>query len=115
MNSHLVFYSLLFITFVILFILYYIKGEKINIRFSVIWFLLFGLLFIFLVIPGFLSFMTKLLGFSIASNMIFSLLIATLVIINIYLTSILSLQDKKIRLLIQEVSLLKKRNEHEKQ
>ncbi len=115
MNNHLIFYSLLFIFFIFIFIFYLIKRGKINIRYSVIWFLLFGLLFIFLIIPGFLSIITKLLGFSIASNMIFSILIAVLVIINIYFTSVISLQDKKIRSLVQEVSLLKKEsNDYEK-
>lgn len=113
MNSHLLFYCLLFIIFVLLYILYHVKREKINIRYSVIWLLLFGLLFVFLLIPGFLSFITKVLGFSIASNMIFSLLISALVIINIYLTSALSSQDKKIKLLIQEVSLLKEEKKNE--
>ena len=70
--------------------------------------LLFGFLFILLLIPGVLIWMTHLLGFEVSSNMIFSMLIGTLVIINISLTMIVSSQDKKIRLLIQEVSMLKK-------
>ena len=107
MNSHLAFYSLLFILFILLYILYHVKRGKIKVRYSVIWLFIFWILFIFLIIPGFLNFITKLFGFSIASNMIFSLLIAVLVIINIYLTTVLSSQDKKINLLIQEVSLLK--------
>lgn len=107
MSGKLIFWACLFIFIIILFILYYIKKDKINIKYSVIWFLLFGLLFIFLIIPGFLQKITKLLGFDLGSNMIFSLLIGVLVIINIYFTSIISSQDKKIRNLIQEVSLLK--------
>ena len=68
----------------------------------VIWFL-----FIFLLIPGLLEVLTHLLGFQMSSNMIFSLLLSVLVVISISLTGIVSSQDKKIRLLIQEVSMLK--------
>ena len=87
----------IFIFIVIFLILHYIKKKKINIKYSVIWLVLFGILFIFLIIPGFLESITRLLGFSISSNMIFSLLIGVLVIINITFTAILSSQDKKIR------------------
>ena len=107
MSGKLIFWACLFIFVVFLIILYYIKKNKINIKYSVIWFLLFGVLLIFLIIPGFLEKITKLSGFDLASNMIFSLLIGVLVIINIYFTKIISSQDKKIRNLIQEVSLLK--------
>lgn len=109
MTSSLVFYCSLFIFFVIFFILYFIRKSKLNIKYSVIWLILFGILFIFLIIPGFLETITKILGFSLSSNMIFSLLIAALVVINIWVTGIVSSQDKKIRLLIQEVSILKKK------
>ena len=107
MSNSLIFCSCLFIFIVIFLILYYVSKNKISIKYSVVWLLLFGLLFIFLIIPGFLKTITNILGFNIASNMIFSLLIGVLVIINIFLTGVVSSQDKKIRLLIQEVSLLK--------
>ena len=49
----------------------------------------------------------NLLGFEVGSNMIFAGLIAMLIFINIALTVIVSGQSSKIRLLIQEVSMLK--------
>ena len=52
---------------------------------------------------------TNLLGFEVGSNMIFAGLIAMLIFINIALTVIVSGQSSKIRLLIQEVSMLKGR------
>ena len=107
MTTSLIFISALFIIFIICLILYFIKKDKIKIKYSIIWLLLFFLLLICLLIPGFLDFLTNALGFQTPSNMIFSMLIAVLVIINISLTGIVSSQDKKIRLLIQEVSLLK--------
>lgn len=108
MSMNLKLISSTFIFVVLFLIFYYIKKNRINIKYSIIWIILFGLLFVFLIIPGFLEKTTKLLGFSISSNMIFSLLIYVLVIINITFTTILSSQDKKIRNLIQEISILKK-------
>lgn len=111
MTINLKLVSIIFIFAIILLIFYYIKKKKINIKYSTIWIVLFSIMFIFLIIPGFLEKMTKLLGFSISSNMIFSLLIGVLVIINITFTAILSSQDRKIRLLIQEISILKRKND----
>lgn len=62
----------------------------------------------FTLIPGFLLLLTKLLGFQTASNMVLSIIIAVLVIINISNTVINSEQDRKLRLLIQELSILKR-------
>ncbi len=100
--------SLIFSCFVLLFILFLLKKQKITIKYSLVWFCVFFFLTICLLIPGLLDFLTKQLGFQTPSNMVFSLLIASLIIITIALTVIVSTQDKKIRLLIQEISILKK-------
>lgn len=110
MTFNLIFVSTVFIIFVICFVLYFLKKDKIKIKYSIIWLLLFGVLLVCLGIPGFLIKLTDLLGFKTPSNMIFSMLIAVLVLINIALTGIVSSQDKKIRLLVQEISLLKNLN-----
>ena len=111
MTLNLILVVTMFILLVIVFILYLVKKDKIKVKYAVIWLLLFGLLFVFLVIPGVLGWLTNFLGFEMASNMIFSLLIGVLVLINISLTGVVSSQDKKIRKLIQEVSMLKKKND----
>ena len=110
MSTNLIFISGLFSIIIIIFILYLIKKENVNIKYSLVWLVLFILLLICLLIPGLLETITRILGFQTASNMILSLLIAVLVIINIVNTVINSNQDKKIRLLIQEISILKKKN-----
>lgn len=115
MSGNLIFCSGLFSIFIILLILYLIRKEKINIKYSLVWLVLFLALLICLFVPGLLNYITKLLGFQTASNMVLSLLIAVLVVINITNTVINSHQDKKIRLLIQEISLMKENvNEDEK-
>ncbi len=115
MSGNLIFFFFLFSIFIILLILYLIRKEKINIKYSLVWLVLFLALLICLFVPGLLNYITKLLGFQTASNMVLSLLIAVLVVINITNTVINSHQDKKIRLLIQEISLMKENvNEDEK-
>ncbi len=108
MSTNLVFVSGIFSLIIIIFILYLIKKENVNIKYSLVWLLLFIILLICLFVPGLLNYITKVLGFQTASNMVLSLLIAVLVIINISNTVINSHQDKKIKLLIQEISILKK-------
>ena len=109
MSLNLMIVATIFIFAIILFILYFVKKEKIKVKYAVLWLLLFGFLFIFMIIPGLLEWLTSLLGFQMSSNMIFSLLLGVLVVINISLTGIVSSQDKKIRLLVQEVSMMKKK------
>ena len=108
MSTNLVFVSGIFSLIIIILILYLIRQENVNIKYSLVWLLLFVILLICLFVPGLLNYITKVLGFQTASNMVLSLLIAVLVIINISNTVINSHQDKKIRLLIQEISILKK-------
>lgn len=110
MNINLILVSGLFSVFIIVLILYLVHKERINIKYSLIWLILFVALLLCLFIPGLLTFITKLLGFQTSSNMILSLLIAVLVLINIVNTVINTSQDRKIRLLIQELSTLKAKN-----
>lgn len=101
--------SIIFILFIIVLIIVLVKREKISIKYSLVWLFPCVLMLIFVLIPGFLSFITNLLGFQTASNMIFALLIGFLIVVTIALTVIVSKQKEKIRLLIQEVSLLKEK------
>lgn len=113
MSSKLLLFSLLYAIIIIFFILYLIKKEKINIKYAILWLLLFGLLVLLLLIPNSFTVISYLLGFEISSNMIFAILISVLIIISISLTAIVSTQDMKIRKLIQEISIIKSINERE--
>ena len=90
-------------------ILELVKKEKIAIKYSFVWLIPFVILLIFVLIPSFLTWTTNFLGFQTASNMILALLVGLLLIISIALTVIVSNQKEQIRLLIQEVSLLKEK------
>lgn len=108
MTSKLLIFSIISSFLVVLFILRILKKGRMNIKYAIIWLIAFGGLFILLVIPNLLQTITKLLGFSLSSNMIIVFFILILVLINLSLTVIISGQTEKIKLLIQEVSLLKK-------
>lgn len=101
--------SISFLLFLIVMIFHLLKKDRITIKYSIVWLLPSFILLIFIIIPGFLNFTTKLLGFQTASNMVFALLIALLLMISIVLTVIVSRQKNQIRVLIQEVSLLKEK------
>lgn len=108
MSTALILVSILFSFFIIGTVIFLLVKKKLNIKYALIWIILFLCLLIAVVVPGFLIWITHLLGFKTASNMVISAIIAVLIVITIALTVIVSNQDKKIRLLIQELSILKK-------
>lgn len=111
MSANLIIISTIFSIFIIVFIVLLLRKKRINIKYSLIWIILFMILLISILVPGFLSFTTNILGFKTSSNMVISIIIVVLIIISIALTVIVSSQDKKIRLLIQEVSMLKSKGD----
>jgi len=90
-----------------LIIIFTLRAEKMTIKYALFWLLFIGAMLIALMIPDLLTTISKFLGFEVLSNMIF--LIGTLVLfcLTFFLTVIVSKQNNKIRLLIQEVSILK--------
>lgn len=108
MPKILIFEVLLFCFILALVILSIVKRGRITVKYSLVWFVAILIIAISVLIPNFMIFIAKLLGFQTVSNLIFSLLIMLLIFICISLTIIISGQKEKIRLLIQEVSILKK-------
>ena len=97
---------------VLLFILLILKGirrKKMNITFSLIWLIIGVLLIIAAIVPHLIETISKALGFETPSNMLFcvTIFIAFYLIFN--LTVIASKENKKNTILIQEISLLKKK------
>lgn len=107
---------LIIITLIYIFlILKSIKKKKLQMSFSLFWLITGILLIIALVIPNLVENISKTLGFEVPANMIFCLTIFVSFYLIFSLTVALSKENKKNTLLIQEVSLLKKRvNELEK-
>lgn len=99
-----------FIVLFLVFILNSIRKNKMSLKYSLIWIFASMIILIFILIPGLLDRLTKILGFEMPSNMIYMLAIVAILLIILSLTAIVSHQADQIRLLIQEVSLLKEKN-----
>ena len=109
MSLNLQIVAVLFLLAILVSIIYILRKGRIAIKYALVWFFAALVLLIFIIFPGLMNSLTNLLGFEVGSNMIFAGLIAMLIFINIALTVIVSGQSSKIRLLIQEVSMLKGR------
>ena len=96
-----------FVLVYLIIVLYLVRKNKINIKYSFIWLFCGAFMFVALLIPGFIEILAKILGFQTITNMLFFLGIFLLLFISFTLTVIVSTQNKKIRLLIQEISILK--------
>lgn len=99
--------TILLVFLLIMVIVSILKKGRINIKYSLVWFISILLVLILSLIPNCMALISNLLGFQTISNMIFAILIFLLIFISLSLTIIVSGQKEKIRLLIQEVSMLK--------
>lgn len=111
MNTKLTFLILSFSLFLILIIIYFTSRKKIIVKYSLVWFISTFILVIFSIFPKLLKMVTSILGFELASNMVYAIFIGLLLFICLSLTIIVSGQKEKIKLLIQETSILKEKIE----
>lgn len=84
-----------------------LKKERFPVKYSLIWFFVSLVLLCCSFLPHWLVDMTQMIGFQIPSNFIVGVLFILTFIICIVLTAIVSEQNKKITLLVQEISILK--------
>ena len=111
MSLKLVIESLILIVILTITILIILKKGRISVKYSLVWIFSILIILIATLIPNFMQIIANFLGFQTMSNMIFCLLILLLLFICMSLTIIVSGQKEKIKLLIQEVSMLKERIE----
>lgn len=90
-----------------IFVMYLLRKGRLPIKFALLWLIAILLLFIVAIFPDMLMWLMRLIGFVTLSNMIIGILFVILIFITISLTVIISGQREKIRILIQEVSILK--------
>lgn len=100
--------ALAFILFLFILVTYYVKKNKISIKYSIVWYLSLFILTVFTIFPVILGYVTKIIGIQLSSNFIFAFMIAVLFVITLSLTIIVSEQQDKIKMLIQEVSISNK-------
>ena len=92
----------------ILFILGAVKKKKMRTNYLIVWIFIRVALFIALLLPNFMTFLSKLTGFELVINMLFSGAIFFIFLLMIDLTKQVTLEQNKNVTLIQEISLLKK-------
>ena len=86
---------------------YFLRKDKLPIKYSLIWYTMSLVLLLLGIFPGFLNGISNLFGFKVASSFIVGVILTLLMIVTLVLTIIIADQKKKIILLIQEVSIIK--------
>ena len=102
--------ALIGITIIYLFLIVTaVRNRKMQNSIAVFWILTVFLLIVAIAIPNLIESISNFLGFEQTSNMIFCLTIFIAFCILLYLTMLISKQDKKCTVLIQEISIMKKK------
>lgn len=99
--------ALIFIFLLFILVTYYVKKNKISVKYSIVWYLCLLLLTLFTIFPNLLGYVTNLVGIQVSSNFLFAFMIGVLFIITLSLTIIVSEQQEKIKQLVQEISIIK--------
>ena len=90
-------------------ILYYLKRKMLELQYTLIWLFAGVIMGIMIYFPELLVWFVRLLGIESNMNGLYILCIAFIMMILMTLTSIVSRQQLKIRILIQEISMMEKR------
>ena len=93
--------------FIIIF--YYLKRKMLELKYTLIWLVAGVIMGIMIYFPELLVWFVRLLGIESNMNGLYILCIAFIMMILMTLTSIVSRQQLKIRILLQEISMLEKR------
>ena len=94
----------------ILIVIFILRKDRMPIKYSLVWFFSAFIILLLGIIPELFEIISSLIGFITISNMIIGVFILILLIICLSLTIMISTQNKKITLLIQEISLLKEKD-----
>ena len=90
-------------------ILYYLKKRMLELKYTLAWLLAGAVMGIMIFFPELLVWFVRLLGIESNMNGLYVLCFAFTIVILMTLTSIVSRQQMKIRILIQELSMMEKR------
>lgn len=90
-------------------ILYYLKRKMLELKYTLVWLVAGVIMGIMIYFPELLVWFVRLLGIESNMNGLYILCIAFILMILMTLTSIASRQQLKIRILIQEISMMEKR------
>lgn len=97
------------IVFYFIIILIFLKYKAIELKYTLLWIFCGIAMLLMVLFPKLLLFLLIPMGITGTMNGLFVLFIAFLIIISMSLTSIVSKQSSKIRILVQEIAILKKK------
>lgn len=109
MNFTLKIFLLFLLVLQLIFIIHIVKKDKLSMKYASLWVLLIFILGVVAIFPDFLFWLSEVLGFEKTSNMVFLLGFFFLFYLIFVMMVSISSQNEKIRLLVQELSLLKER------
>ncbi len=107
MNTNLILFLICFCIVFGIYIFVNIFKRKISLQHSLMWFIYVILMVLCLAFPEITEVITKILGFELASNMVFFFGFAILIIICFNMTKLISKEKEKVVILTQELAILK--------
>lgn len=111
MNINLKIFLLSILILQILLIVNRVKKQKMTMKYASFWLILVFIMSIVVIFPNLIFKLSKLFGFEKPSNMIFLLGFFFLFYVSFIITTSISIQNSRIKTLIQELSILKERVE----
>lgn len=90
-------------------VLIFLKNKTLELRYTLLWLAAGGVLTILVLCPQLLSVCVKLIGIQSNMNGLFIMTFAFVIVIMMSLTSIVSKQTNKIKILVQEIAIMDKK------
>lgn len=90
-------------------IIYFLKRRALELKYTLVWFGAGACMLVLVAFPQFMTCVIKILGIQSSMNGLYIALISFVIMILMMLTSIVSRQANKIKILIQEIAILEKR------
>jgi len=107
MNTNLRIFLIIFALFWFLLTTYFLKKNKLPVKYSLIWYFIIFIMIILGVFPNAIDLICDLCGFQAVSSFIIGIILTLMMLITLILTIIVANQKKLITKLIQEISLQK--------
>lgn len=90
-------------------LIFFVRRREINLKYTLLWLFVGVVLSILVLFPGLLTVIARLLGFQTEMNALFSAVCFAIILLEIFLTAIVSRLNEKLIRVIQQTALLENR------
>lgn len=111
MNIKLYYFLISLVLIFLVIVINLVRIRKLELKYALLWLFTGIALFLIVIEPAIMVYLSKLVGIEVPSNAIFIIAIFFLLLISIALTIALSSNSKRVKLLAQEVAILKNKCE----